>query len=64
MWPAVSKVLNAPFDALFWLVHLLPAAWQVVVLALPGALFALWIYKKVSNQEAIRDAKNKDFHAL
>src|SRR5262245_14369622 len=59
MWAAVSKVLNAPFDALFWLVHWLPAAWQVVVLALPGALFALWIYKMVSNQEAIRDAKDK-----
>src|SRR5678815_4948435 len=59
MWPAVSKVLNAPFDALFWLVHWLPAAWQVVVLALPGALFALWVYKMVSNQEAIRDAKDK-----
>ena len=49
MWPAVSKVLNALFDALFWLVHWLSAAWQVVVLALPGALFALWIYKMVSN---------------
>src|SRR5262245_63664642 len=59
MWAAVSKVLNAPFDALFWLVHWLPPAWQVVVLALPGALFALWIYKLVSNQEAIRDAKDK-----
>jgi hypothetical protein len=59
MWPTVSTVLNAPFDALFWLVHWLPAQWQVVVLALPGALFALAIYKVVSNQEAIRDAKNK-----
>lgn len=59
MWPAVSKVLNAPFDGLFWLVHWLPAGWQVVVLALPGALFALWIYKMVSNQDAIRDAKDK-----
>jgi hypothetical protein len=52
-------VLNAPFDALFWLVHWLPAEWQVVVLALPGALFALAIYKVVSNQNAIRDAKDK-----
>jgi hypothetical protein len=59
MWPAVSRVLNAPFDALFWLVHWLPPAWQVVVLAVPGALFALWIYKLVSNQQAIRDAKDK-----
>jgi hypothetical protein len=59
MWPAVSTVLNAPFNALFWLVHWLPAAWQVVVLAVPGALFALAIYKAVSNQTAIRDAKNK-----
>ena len=59
MWPTVSMVLNAPFDALFWLVHWLPAEWQVVVLALPGALFALAVYKLVSNQEAIRDAKDK-----
>jgi hypothetical protein len=59
MWPTVSTVLNAPFDALFWLVHWLPAQWQVVVLALPGALFALAVYKVVSNQEAIRDAKDK-----
>ncbi|MGH8236123.1 MAG: hypothetical protein ACREXP_03770 [Steroidobacteraceae bacterium] len=59
MWPVVSTVLNAPFNALFWLVHWLPAAWQVVVLALPGALFALAIYKGISNQAAIRDAKDK-----
>jgi hypothetical protein len=59
MWPTVSTVLNAPFDALFWLVHRLPAEWQVVVLALPGALFALAVYKAVSNQKAIRDAKDK-----
>jgi hypothetical protein len=59
MWPVVSTVLNAPFNALFWLVHWLPAEWQVVVLALPGALFALAIYKAVSNQAAIRDAKDK-----
>ena len=59
MWPTVSTVLNAPFNALFWLVHWLPPAWQVIVLSLPGALFALWIYKLVSNQAAIRAAKDK-----
>ena len=59
MWSTVNTVLNAPFDALFWLVHWLPAEWQVVVLALPGAVFALAIYKVVSNQKAIRDAKDK-----
>jgi hypothetical protein len=59
MWPVVSTVLNAPFNALFWLVHWLPPAWQVIVLSLPGALFALWIYKMISNQAAIRDAKDK-----
>ena len=55
----VSTVLNAPFNALFWLVQWLPAEWQMVVLAVPGALFALAIYKAVSNQAAIRDAKDK-----
>lgn len=59
MWPVVSTVLNAPFNALFWLVQWLPAEWQMVVLALPGALFALAVYKAVSNQAAIRDAKDK-----
>ena len=59
MWPVVNTVLNAPFNALFWLVHWLPAEWQVVVLAVPGALFALAIYKAISNQAAIRDAKDK-----
>ena len=59
MWPVVSTVVNAPFNALFWLVHWLPAEWQMVVLAVPGALFALAIYKAVSNQAAIRDAKDK-----
>ena len=59
MWAVVSTVLNAPFNALFWLVQWLPAEWQVAVLALPGALFALAIYKAVSNQAAIRDAKDK-----
>jgi hypothetical protein len=59
MWPVVSTVLNAPFNALFWLVHWLPPEWQVAVLALPGAFFALSIYKLVSKQEAIRDAKEK-----
>jgi hypothetical protein len=59
MWSVVSTVVNAPFNALFWLVHWLPPQWQVVVLALPGALFALAIYKLVSRQDAIRDAKDK-----
>ena len=59
MWAVVSTVLNAPFNALFWLVHWLPPEWQVAVLALPGALFALAVYKLVSRQEAIRDAKEK-----
>jgi hypothetical protein len=59
MWPVVSTVLNAPFNALFWLVHWLPPQWQVAVLALPGALFALAVYKLISRQEAIRDAKEK-----
>ncbi len=59
MWSVVSTVLNAPFNALFWLVQWLPAEWQVVVLAVPGALFALAIYKAISNQAAIRDAKDK-----
>jgi hypothetical protein len=59
MWPVVSSVLNAPFNGLFWLVQWLPPQWQVVVLALPGALFALAIYKLISRQEAIRDAKQK-----
>jgi len=55
----VNTVLNAFFDALFWPVHWLPAPWQMVVLALPAALLALWIYKRFSNQAAIRDAKAK-----
>jgi hypothetical protein len=59
MWAVVSTVLNAPFNALFWLVHWMPPEWQVVVLALPGAVFALTIYKLVSKQDAIRDAKQK-----
>src|SRR5688572_30813388 len=59
MWSTVSTVLNAPFNALFWLVQWLPAEWQMVVLAVPGALFALAIYKVISNQAAIRDAKDK-----
>jgi hypothetical protein len=59
MWAAVNTVLNALFDALFWPVHWLPAWLQMVVLALPAALLALWIYKRFSNQPAIRDAKAK-----
>jgi hypothetical protein len=59
MWPVVSTVINAPFNALFWLVHWLPAEWQMIVLAVPGALFALAVYKMISNQTAIRDAKDK-----
>jgi hypothetical protein len=55
----VNTVLNAFFDALFWPVHWLPAPWQMVVLALPAALFALAIYRRFSNQAAIRDAKAK-----
>jgi hypothetical protein len=59
MWAAVNTVLNALFDALFWPLHWLPAPWQMVVLALPAAIMALAIYKKFSNQAAIRDAKAK-----
>jgi hypothetical protein len=59
MWSAVNAVLNVPFDGFFWLVQWLPAGWQIAVLALPAAIFALLIYRKFSNQFAIRDAKAK-----
>jgi hypothetical protein len=58
MWAAVNTVLNAVFDAFFWLVHRLPAEVQVAVLALPAALLALIVYRKFSNQASIRAAKN------
>ena len=48
MWSAVHFVLNAPFDGFFWLVQWLPAGRQIAVLALPAVIFALLIYKKVS----------------
>lgn len=59
MWATVNTGLTRVFDALFWPVQWLSPEWQVVVLGLPAAAFALLIYRAFSNQAAIRDAKAK-----
>jgi hypothetical protein len=59
MWAMVNAWLNRLFDVLFWPVQKLRPEWQVAVLALPAAILVLMIYRLVSNQPAIRDAKAK-----
>jgi hypothetical protein len=59
VWETVNRGLNAAFDVVFWPLHWLPPFWQLAVLAVPAALLSLLVYRAVSNQRAIRDAKDK-----
>lgn len=59
MWPAVNQALNAVVDACLWPVQGLGVTWQVLVLSLPVTVIALLVFRFVSNQDAIREQKDK-----
>jgi len=59
MWSVVNRALNAVFDVWLWPFKGLPVIWQIVALAIPATVLSLLIFRYFSNQEGIRDAKNK-----
>ncbi|MBT8147246.1 MAG: hypothetical protein KJN90_10370 [Gammaproteobacteria bacterium] len=59
MWPAVNQALNAMVDVWLWPVQSLDAIWQIIALALPATVIALLVFRLVSNQEGIREQKDK-----
>ncbi|MBN1467040.1 hypothetical protein JXA02_14895 [candidate division KSB1 bacterium] len=56
---AFNKIVTVLFDGLLFPLRPLSAPWALLVLAMLAGLFMLWIFKKVSNQEAIRATKNR-----
>ena len=59
MLPFINRLTTAVFDGWSWIVQAFPPVIQICVLALPVTAFALLIFRLVSNQDAIRDAKDK-----
>ena len=59
MWTAINSFFNLLFDGLLWPVRWLPDTVQLSLLGLPAALLALVVFRYVSNQQAIEDAKDK-----
>lgn len=59
MWSVVNQTLNIVFDAWLWPFQALPVIWQIVALAIPATVFSLLVFRYFSNQDGIRNAKNK-----
>lgn len=59
MWSSVNTVLDAAFDAWFWPLKSLSAFWQICVTALPITIFALLVFRYVSDQQRIQETKDK-----
>lgn len=59
MWSVINQALNAVFDIWLWPFQALPVLWQIAVLAFPATIFSLLVFRFFSNQEGIRNAKNK-----
>ena len=59
MWSPLNTVLNGLFDLLLWPFAWLPVWIQAVVVALPAAVFALLVFRWVSDQEGIETAKDR-----
>ena len=61
MWSPVNSFVNSCFnrlfDALCWPIAGLPDLWQAGLLGLPAALFALLVFRYVSDQRALATAK-------
>ncbi len=59
MWSAVNSVFNLLFDAVFWPLGWLSPTLQLCAVGVPAGIFALIVYRYVSDQEGIEAAKDK-----
>jgi len=59
MWSLVNQALNVVFDLWLWPFQGLPVLWQIVALAFPATIFSLLVFRYSSNQDGIRNAKDK-----
>jgi len=59
VWSPLNTILNSLFDLLLWPFAWLPVWIQAVVVALPAAVFALLVFRWVSDQEGIETAKDR-----
>jgi hypothetical protein len=59
VWSLVNRLLNGVFDLLLWPVGWLPVWVQAALVALPAAVFALLVFRWVSDQEGIETAKDR-----
>lgn len=58
MWWMINAAMSAFFDVLLWPISATPVALQVCVLALPATVFALLVFRGVSNQRGIERSKD------
>jgi hypothetical protein len=59
LWFAINQLFNSLFDLLLWPLGWLPVWIQAVAVALPAAVFALLVFRWVSDQEGIETAKDR-----
>lgn len=56
---AVNRILTLLFDGLLWPFESLPPIWGLTVISFATGLLMLWIFGKVSNQDAIKVVRDK-----
>ena len=59
MLPFINQLTTVLFAGWTWVFQGFPAVIQICILALPVTVFALLVFRLVSNQDAIREAKDK-----
>ena len=57
--PVINRFMTMVFDSWIWALQGLPQDLQICITALPLTIFALLVFRLVSNQGAIQDAKDK-----
>ncbi len=56
---ALNSILTVAFDALSWPFRSLPPIWGLSVISFATGILMLWIFGKVSNQDAIKVVRDK-----
>lgn len=59
MLPFINRLTSVLFEGWTWVFQGFPPVLQICILALPVTIFALLVFRLVSNQDAIREAKDK-----
>ena len=59
MWSGINSVVNTVFDLWLWPWQSLSPIWQICITAIPVTIFALLVFRLVSNQAGIVNSKDK-----